>query len=181
MPNKKHVISVLVVGVLLTMFALKSLFSSPVQKIEKNIESVESKSESVESPISTSTDIQNSIVPETDLLTPHEKSIILPIVDEREPNTKHPFEKVSLHIVGRSNIRGDGRVIDIVQISASKNNNVMFILDSNDLFRSGYNVEVYADCSARITYDDYSEFIVCDSPDQAGNKQGTIAQTFSPQ
>lgn len=181
MPNKKNIFFILGFGVLLTIFALKSLFTSPEEKVIKNVDV----STPASSPVSTTPQIQsnnpNSIVPEPEPITPHEKSNPDPIVDDREENTKHPFEKVSLHIVGRSNIRGNGRVIDIVQISASKNNNVMFLLDSNDLFRSGYDVEVYSDCSARITYDAYEEFIVCDSPDEEGNGQGTIAQTFSPQ
>lgn len=175
MPNKKNVFIILALGVLLTMFALKSLFTSPEEKVIKNSE--------VSIPVISPTPLnsQESIVPESELITPYQKSNSPPIVDDIEENTNHPFQKVSLHIVGRSNIRGNGRVIDIVQISASKNNNVMFLLDSTDLFRSGYDVEVYSDCSARITYDGYEEFLVCDSPDKLGNQQGTIAQTFNPQ
>jgi zona occludens toxin len=178
MPNKKNIFFILGFGVLLTIFALKSLFTSPE---EKAIDVSTPESSPVTTTAPTQSNTPDLIVPESELITPHEKSNPVPILDEREENTNHPFQKVSLHIVGRSNIRGNGRVIDIIQISASKNNNVMFLLDSNDLFRSGYDVEVYSDCSARITYDLYEEFIVCDSPDKIGNGQGTIAQTFSPQ
>ncbi len=154
--GKKKLVFICVAGVFLTIFAFKGMLSAPKKVLVK---------------------------PQAIKNTPIKKlspRIAEPKALERvlERESRHPFDKIVLHVVGRLNIRGNGRVIDLVQFDASKSNNVLFQLDSIDLLKAGYEVEVYNDCSVRISHRDYEDFIVCDSPDHLSKDQGSIAQVF---
>jgi len=175
-PNKKPIIFVLGFAVLLLIFIFNRMFStSPVEVPEAKVVPVENPS------------IQSTHIPSNNNpanLKPNSNPVPSPApVAAPQPSDfdleRHPFDKVSLHIVGRSKIVGNGRYIDSLEISASKRNRVIFDIDSNDLFKAGYDVEVYSDCSARITYNEYEDFLVCDSPDRSEGGSNSVTRKLS--
>ena len=40
----------------------------------------------------------------------------------------------------------------------------MFTISTRDLRLAGYDVQVFGDCAVLITYDDYEDWLTCDSP-----------------
>lgn len=151
--GKNKIIALCFLGLFLTIFALKGLFTSTDSEINK-------------------IDKKTIVKPKIDV----KPKIKEPIYSD---DNYHPYEKIELHVVGNMSIRGNGRLVELVQFDASKSDNVLFQLDSVDLLKAGYDIEVYSDCAVKISHNLYSEIIVCDSPDRSDfNSDSSVAQVF---
>lgn len=73
----------------------------------------------------------------------------------------HPFKKVELSITGNSQYTLRGREVSDVYFSASRGGYHVFELNLKDLYMAGYEVTVLGDCLVRLSYQDYSDHIVC--------------------
>lgn len=76
-----------------------------------------------------------------------------------EPKQKHPFEGLTLHIVGFLQSATKWRYT----FSADQNGQPSFFLTQTHLEESGYTVDKLSDCSAKISYKDISFYAVCDN------------------
>ena len=152
-PHKNRSLLIIAVGVLLLLFIVFRIFLSG--------DELESSSGSVSQPVS------KPVAP------PSSSPAFSPRKLDREG--RHPFDKVELHIVGRMEIRGNGRIVNLLQLDASKSDQVVFQVDSVDLLKAGYDVEIYSPCSARISYRGYEEFLVCDSPDRFNDRSSGLS------
>lgn len=71
--------------------------------------------------------------------------------------TFHPFYKVELSVAGFS----EDIDYKIIYFSAQQNGQHVFSISSKDLLLAGYDVRVLGDCSVKITYFDYEDFLTC--------------------
>ena len=84
----------------------------------------------------------------------------------------HPYYKVNLSISGYAEYMDDGRRAKVHWISANQNGQHVFTLKSADLMLAGYEVRVLTECSIRIKYFDYEDFLTCDAPTQSTTLAG---------
>ncbi|MBL4610917.1 MAG: zonular occludens toxin [Gammaproteobacteria bacterium] len=104
---------------------------------------------------------------------PKKKSINQLLIEEkkRRSNEVHPFSKVNLHIVGKSDYMDGNHYVNEVYFYASKSNRYVFDLKISDLLKAGYDVQVLSDCVIKLSYFDYEEYIICDAPERYQNKE----------
>lgn len=97
-----------------------------------------------------------------------EKTINEKMYDEYENRSKsyHPYHNVDLHITSTSSYWSDElkRVVKQITIGASRNGQMLFTFDYNDLWLAGYTMEVLGACNIRLTYFDYENYVLCDQP-----------------
>jgi len=83
----------------------------------------------------------------------------------------HPLSNVDLHVVSRvqfsSGRGGYGFVV-------SQNGQPIFHVSQSELEEMGYTVVALSNCSVRVTYGDFSEFVICDSPQVGADPGGNI-------
>lgn len=72
----------------------------------------------------------------------------------------HPYAGRALHVVG-SLVRG--AVMKYV-FAVSQNGQVVSSVDSNDLIKLGYKVEMPTPCAVKVSFDNWSKWIICDAP-----------------
>lgn len=76
------------------------------------------------------------------------------------PDADHPMKNVTLHLSG---IYKD-RTQKLAYFTVARNGQIITEIDSADLALAGYKVQILSDCIARLTYEEYSAFVVCDNP-----------------
>lgn len=171
-PHKKRNIIIMSFAVLLVIFAMTRFFGS-ADEVEKE---VESKSIPNSAPVNYSVPGTNkNSVPGA---SQNPAPVYVPPLPRQNQHSLyakrskefHPFYKVSLHISGSLSVRGNGRVRDIITFDASQRKQVLFTMDSEDLYKAGYTVEVLSPCSVRVAYYDFEDYIVCDSPAKIRDK-----------
>lgn len=79
----------------------------------------------------------------------------------------HPYHKVNLSISGYAEFMDDGRRTKVHWLSANQNGQHVFTLKSSDLMLAGYDVRVLTECSIRIRFYDYEDYLTCDAPRQS--------------
>lgn len=86
------------------------------------------------------------------------------VVPVPEPvKTKHPFSGLGLHI--SAYIHSDKKTL--YSISASQNGQRVFRMTDSELKQAGYSMEFLTPCLIKIKYDNYENWLTCDSPRQA--------------
>lgn len=111
---------------------------------------------------------------------PGQKSDIRAPVAEKEPEpTGHPYAGRTLHLAGV--LRGRGGVF--YSFVVAQNGQKVSEVSGVDLERLGYKIKEGADCAAQVSFDKWSNWVICDAPQvgvapsgkegvQAGSKQG---------
>jgi len=81
----------------------------------------------------------------------------------------HPFYKVELAVSGFAQDYG----FKIMYFSARQNGQHIFTITNRDLALAGYDVRILTDCSVKIKYFDYVDFLTCNAPSQSvpGSKE----------
>lgn len=93
--------------------------------------------------------------------------------DEKQPaadsgNKKHPYSGLQMHIVGNySDMNQYGKLTKIIWISLSRNGQVLTEITHADLALAGYQFSVLNDCLIDLHFDDYQNYVFCDSPTQS--------------
>lgn len=100
----------------------------------------------------------------------------------------HPFYKLQMHIGGfleTNKITDNIKTLFIYNVLLSQNGQVMATITDRDLTRAGYTIESFGACLMKITYQNFFDYITCDSPrvspsaeknftQQSQGQQGTI-------
>ncbi|MEH8020808.1 zonular occludens toxin domain-containing protein [Rheinheimera metallidurans] len=78
----------------------------------------------------------------------------------------HPFNNVDLHLAGwYQDFDRKGRFKKTFYFAVSRNGQYLSEITNTDLALAGYNVQMLADCVARVSYgDNYERFVMCDAP-----------------
>lgn len=78
----------------------------------------------------------------------------------------HPFSNVDLHISGwYQDFDRKGRFKKTFYFAVSRNGQYLSEVTNTDLALAGYNVQIMADCVAKISYGEaYERFLMCDTP-----------------
>lgn len=84
---------------------------------------------------------------------------------EFSSDAEHPLKNVTLHIAGIYRDQNEKKAFFTVAVNGQPINEV----DSVDLMMSGYQLQILSDCVVRIRYEDYQNFIICDSPQIVNN------------
>jgi zona occludens toxin len=93
--------------------------------------------------------------------------------DEKQPapesdTKKHPYRGLQMHIVGNySDMNQYGKLTKIIWISLSRNGQVLTEITHADLALAGYQFSVLNDCLIDLHYEDYQNYVFCDSPTQS--------------
>ncbi|MCX2765443.1 zonular occludens toxin domain-containing protein [Pseudoalteromonas sp. B530] len=77
---------------------------------------------------------------------------------------EHPFYRVQLHVSGYADVGTRKNPVRRVFFDASRNGQTLFKLELKDLLLAGYDVKVLGDCLIHITFSDFEDFLVCDTP-----------------
>ncbi len=81
---------------------------------------------------------------------------------------KHPYNGLQMHIVGNySDMNQYGKLTKIIWISLSRNGQVLTEITHADLALAGYQFSVLNDCLIDLHYEDYQNYVFCDSPTQS--------------
>ncbi len=81
---------------------------------------------------------------------------------------KHPYSGLQMHIVGNySDMNQYGKLTKIIWISLSRNGQVLTEITHADLALAGYQFSVLNDCLIELHYEDYQNYVFCDSPTQS--------------
>lgn len=85
---------------------------------------------------------------------------------EDKTSGSHPFNNVDLHLSGYyEDYDRLGRFKKIVYFAVSRNGQYLSEVTNSDLALAGYNVQLLANCVARVSYgDSYERFVLCDTP-----------------
>ncbi|PKM20075.1 MAG: hypothetical protein CVV11_00740 [Gammaproteobacteria bacterium HGW-Gammaproteobacteria-15] len=85
---------------------------------------------------------------------------------EDKSTGQHPFNGVDLHLSGwYQDFDRKGRFKKTVYFAVSRNGQYLSEVTNADLALAGYNVQLLADCVARVSYGDkYERFVLCDTP-----------------
>ena len=87
---------------------------------------------------------------------------------ESEPGKKHPYSGLQMHIVGNyADMNQYGKLTKIIWISLSRNGQVLTEITHADLALAGYQFSVLNDCLIDLHFDDYQNYVFCDSPTQS--------------
>lgn len=79
----------------------------------------------------------------------------------------HPFYKLQMHIGGfleTNKITDNIKTLFIYNVLLSQNGQVMATITDRDLTRAGYTIESFGACLMKITYQNFFDYITCDSP-----------------
>lgn len=78
----------------------------------------------------------------------------------------HPFNNVDLHIAGwYQDFDRKGRFKKTFYFAVSRNGQYLSEITNADLALAGYNVQIMADCVAKLSYGEgYERFVMCDTP-----------------
>lgn len=79
----------------------------------------------------------------------------------------HPFYKVKLSISGYAEYIDFNRQVSTHYFSASQNGQHVFGIKTRDLLLAGYDVKVFSECSVRIKYFDFVDYLTCNAPTQS--------------
>jgi zona occludens toxin len=153
-PKKKLAIAMVVVGVLMSLYLGKRVIS-PASDVQKSqvAETKPTESKLIEKP---------SVAPQ-----PKAKQATFKATQSNKSNdAAHPFYKVSLHIDGIAEYTLKRYLVKEVYFMASQNGQPVFGLSSKDLLLAGYSVAIYGDCLVILSYENYEDWITCDSPRQ---------------
>jgi len=111
------------------------------------------------------------------------KNVIKPLdepaqFDEYEKMVKksksfHPFYKVDLAVSGYA----EDLNYKIVYFSARQNGQHIFTISTKDLALAGYTVKVLTECSVKVSYFDYVDYLTCNSPTHSISGADQIAST----
>jgi len=93
----------------------------------------------------------------------------------------HPYYKVGLSISGYAEYMDDGRRTKQHYFSATQNGQHVFTLQSSDLMLAGYEIRVLTECSVKITFFDYVDYLTCDAPRQGAVIAGQQLASNNPQ
>lgn len=101
---------------------------------------------------------------------PHQPAVNNPPKSQPEKkefssDADHPLKNVTLHIAGIYRDQNEKKAFFTVAVNGQPINEV----DSVDLMMSGYQLQILSDCVVRIRYEDYQNFIICDSPQIVNN------------
>lgn len=88
----------------------------------------------------------------------------------------HPLQTVQLHVTGVARHGPSGRQ-KTVFIGMSRNGQLVNEVDSIDLVMAGYQIDVLSDCLVRITWENYRNFILCDSPTTGIKLAGNLGES----
>jgi len=94
----------------------------------------------------------------------------------------HPLSSVDLHIVSRIQFAsGRGGYSFVV----SQNGQAIFNVSQVEVEQMGYKVSALSNCAAKVSYGDFSEYVICDSPqvstDPGNNVREASGGTDRPQ
>lgn len=92
-----------------------------------------------------------NLVADTVPAKPEEKTELEPV---------HPYSGRGLHIVG-SIVRG---TVTKYVFAVSQNGQVVSNVDSNDLKTLGYKIDGPTNCAAKISYESWNRWVICDAP-----------------
>lgn len=95
---------------------------------------------------------------------------------EDKATAQHPFNGVDLHLSGwYQDYDYKGRFKKTVYFAVSRNGQYLSEVTNADLALAGYNVQLLADCVARVSYGEkYERFVLCDSPTAAVSTAGNV-------
>lgn len=87
--------------------------------------------------------------------------------DHDKVAANHPFYKLQMHIGGfleTNKITDNIKTLFMYNVLLSQNGQVMATITDRDLTRAGYTVESFGACLMKITYQNFFDYITCDSP-----------------
>lgn len=87
--------------------------------------------------------------------------------DHDKVAANHPFYKLQMHIGGyleTDKITNNIKTLFIYNVLLSQNGQVMATITDRDLIRAGYTIESFGACLMKITYNNFFDYITCDSP-----------------
>lgn len=82
--------------------------------------------------------------------------------DDQKISASHPFYKLQMHIGGF--LESEDKKRFMYNILLSQNGQVMSTITDKDLLRAGYSVEAMGSCVFKVSYKNYYDYIICDSP-----------------
>lgn len=101
-------------------------------------------------------------------------TVVLPQAKQAEPNlrepaSKHPYEGLQMHIVGKyEDMNQYGQFRKVIWITLSRNGQVLTEINHGDLALAGYQFTVLNDCLIDVRYGrNYQDYVFCDSPTQS--------------
>ncbi|ACJ29307.1 Zonular occludens toxin [Phage Swp3] len=155
-PHKKLSIALIIIGVLFVLYTGKKLLVPDSLGIDD--------SEVVEVEASQKSSETGSTAVNQQVVTSGVPSNVQPLKPQKSVDNKHPFYKVSLHIDSVAEFTLKQYLVKEVYFVAAQNGQSMFTISTRDLRLAGYDVQVFGDCAVLITYDDYEDWLTCDSP-----------------
>lgn len=168
-PHKKKIMATVLIGAVFSIYTGYGMFSAPDTKIPKSTVkpiSVQSKdTSSAAAPVESNS--KAPAKPKIKTLLSHNENLLNDVV--KNSSEYHPLHKVKLHISGNSDSMNGNHFQNEIYFSATKDDRYVFTLKLSELYRSGYDVEVLNDCTIKLTYFDYREFIICDAPEEQEN------------
>jgi zona occludens toxin len=87
--------------------------------------------------------------------------------EDDKVTASHPFYKLQMHIGGyleTSNITENIKSLFIYNVLLSQNGQVIASITDKDLIKAGYTVESFGACAMKIKYNNFYDYITCDSP-----------------
>ncbi|PAJ71878.1 hypothetical protein CJF42_24285 [Pseudoalteromonas sp. NBT06-2] len=169
-------------SVVMFIFVLGMLYTAIKSRSEHNLKL----NQAAEQPVSIDNETKQVISPNqneavkkvetpvyTDEITEKEKAIRERELNERKKRlsakSEHPYYKVQLHITGWARYterysKKHYKLKKDYHIAASQNGQHVFKLGLEDLYLAGYKVSVKSGCMIELWYDDYHDFLTCDSP-----------------
>jgi len=88
-----------------------------------------------------------------------------PVKRQYSHEADHPLKAVTLHIAGMYRDHNEKKAWFTIAVNGQAINEI----DSVDLMMAGYKVQILSDCIVRLRYDDYENYVICDSPQIAEN------------
>ncbi|QYJ87849.1 zonular occludens toxin [Shewanella mesophila] len=150
-PHRKLSIALIVIGVVFTLYTGKKILIPDSLGLDS--------SKSVSVPVEVKPSVSSSSVVSNANASP-----VLPSSKKSSESKKHPFYKVSLHIDSVAEFTLKRYLVKEVYFVAAQNGQPMFTISTKDLRLAGYDVQVFGDCAVLVTYEDYEDWITCDSP-----------------
>jgi zona occludens toxin len=92
----------------------------------------------------------------------------------------HPFHKISLSISGHAEYMDVNRQVTTHYFSATQNGQHVFTIKTRDLLLAGYDVKVFSECSIRIQFYDFVDYLTCNAPKQGTNLGGETLAANQP-
>jgi zona occludens toxin len=180
---KHWTIKLSIVFFLFAFFLLSTILSSG----ESSSESIENSTQAKELTAAANDNVNSEAVLSDSSSVKDNLALDKPITDEvikRTPrqvefeemvglsSTFHPFYKVDLSISGYAEYLDLDRRTRTHYFSASQNGQHVFTIKTGDLLMAGYSVQILSECTAKIRYYDYVDFITCNAPVQSVQSSG---------